>query len=245
MEIQPTRNPASEPKRETVQSPHIPTGQKAKGKVYDPDAIQYHTEEEITKLLSVIDSVRDKCLFTLAYNHGMRISEPAMLTESDILGDGKQLKVGRLKRGRIRVHELRQSETRLLREWMKIRGSFGPNTPIFLSQKTYDERGNLRSLSRQHLDRLMKRYGAKAGLDPVKCYFHTLRHSCGVHMVNAKIPIIQIRDWLGHRNIKSTLVYAKVSEEAMKDTARTWANHLDKVEGKKPKSGIDWRKDRK
>ena len=44
---------------------------------------------------------------------------------------------------------------------------------------------------------------------------HSFRHSKAVHMVEAGIQLIYIRDFLGHATIKSTERYAKVSQTAI------------------------------
>lgn len=42
---------------------------------------------------------------------------------------------------------------------------------------------------------------------------HSLRHTRAVHMLEADIPLVYIRDILGHENITTTEIYAKVSLE--------------------------------
>ena len=44
---------------------------------------------------------------------------------------------------------------------------------------------------------------------------HSFRHSKSVHMVEAGIQLIYIRDFLGHATIQSTERYAKVSQTAI------------------------------
>lgn len=41
---------------------------------------------------------------------------------------------------------------------------------------------------------------------------HSFRHSKAVHMVEAGIPLIYIRDFLGHESVKTTEIYAKISQ---------------------------------
>lgn len=205
------------------------------------DTIRYHKLEEISRLLKVITSIRDKAIFTIAYHHGMRVSEVGLLRECDYANN--QLQIRREKRGRIRTYDLRDEEVKALKDWIKIRGwDHGPETPLFLSRK-------MQPIGRRQLDRLMKVYGKKAKLDPEKCYFHTLRHSCAVHMVEADIPLVKIRDWLGHRSIQSTMRYANVSDKALEKTADRFHEYLDtEMDGKKKKAikgKLDWSGDKK
>ena len=44
---------------------------------------------------------------------------------------------------------------------------------------------------------------------PKKITPHMFRHSKSMHMVAAEIPIVYIRDFLGHESILTTMIYAK------------------------------------
>lgn len=62
------------------------------------------------------------------------------------------------------------------------------------------------------VDATFKKVLNRAGLQ--KCGVHSLRHSCAVALLEAKIPIETISDILGHSDISITYrVYAKVIEE--------------------------------
>jgi len=39
---------------------------------------------------------------------------------------------------------------------------------------------------------------------------HALKHSCGTHLLEKLGDITLVQDWLGHKDIKSTMEYAKV-----------------------------------
>jgi site-specific recombinase XerD len=48
------------------------------------DSINFLTQEETRRLFDVIDSKRDYAIFLLAYRHGLRASEVAMLHADDL-----------------------------------------------------------------------------------------------------------------------------------------------------------------
>ena len=57
--------------------------------------------------------------------------------------------------------------------------------------------------------RLLKRYKAalkRAGVRDVR--FHDLRHTFGTLMAAAGVPMRTLQEWLGHRDFKTTLIYA-------------------------------------
>lgn len=57
--------------------------------------------------------------------------------------------------------------------------------------------------------RLLKRFKAAAkaaGLRDVR--FHDLRHTFGTRMAGAGVPLRTLQEWMGHRDFKTTLIYA-------------------------------------
>ncbi|MCW2980619.1 MAG: site-specific integrase [Solirubrobacterales bacterium] len=72
--------------------------------------------------------------------------------------------------------------------------------------------------------RLRRRYKAvlaAAALRPVR--FHDLRHTFGTHCAAAGVPMRTLQEWMGHRDIKTTLIYAdyapSAQEKAMVESA--------------------------
>lgn len=62
---------------------------------------------------------------------------------------------------------------------------------------------------------LRKRYGAArsaAGVRPVR--FHDLRHTFGTRMAAAGVPMRTLQEWMGHRDIQTTMIYADYAPSA-------------------------------
>jgi len=75
-------------------------------------------------------------------------------------------------------------------------------------------------IHRRTLDRLTKAYGERAAIPPEKRHFHVLRHSIATHLLDAGADIKFVQDWIGHRNISNTVVYAQLSNTARDEQAR-------------------------
>ena len=58
-----------------------------------------------------------------------------------------------------------------------------------------------------------------AGLPAKLRHFHILKHSCATHLLDKGFNIEQVQDWLGHVNIQSTLVYAKITNKRRQEMA--------------------------
>ena len=59
---------------------------------------------------------------------------------------------------------------------------------------------------------MFRHYARQAGLPPHKRHSHCLRHSIATHLLDAGQTLEYVQDHLGHRSIKSTGVYAKISD---------------------------------
>jgi len=53
----------------------------------------------------------------------------------------------------------------------------------------------------------------EADLPKERCHPNVLRHSIAVHLMNAGWGAADVQDWLGHRSIASTMVYAAVTNK--------------------------------
>jgi site-specific recombinase XerD len=62
-------------------------------------------------------------------------------------------------------------------------------------------------------------YIRKAGITIPRPGSHTLRHSCVQRLVNADFSLKHIGDYVGHRNTRSTQIYAKVAIETLRQVA--------------------------
>src|SRR4051794_28122032 len=68
--------------------------------------------------------------------------------------------------------------------------------------------------------KMRKRFGdavAAAGLRPVR--FHDLRHTFGTRMAAAGAPLRFIQEWMGHRDYKTTSIYADYAPDPSQGVA--------------------------
>ena len=52
----------------------------------------------------------------------------------------------------------------------------------------------------------------RAGIREVR--FHDLRHTFGTRMAGAGVPLRTLQEWMGHRDFKTTLIYADYEPSA-------------------------------
>lgn len=179
---------------------------------------KYLTTEEIEAFFAVIEDVRDRAIFRVAYHRGLRASEVGLLQLVDYRARAGRLYVRRLKGSNSGEFPLTDVENRAVKEWLIERG-MEPG-PLFPSR-------NRNPLSRDRLDELMKNYCRLAGVPAEKAHMHSLKHACGTHLSEMGKDVAVIRDWLGHRNVQNTMIYLEVTDkarDAAAESVRDWGD---------------------
>ena len=180
--------------------------------------IKYLTQDELKRLLGVIASKRDRAIFLLAYHHGLRASEVGMLMLEDVDMNRGRIRIERAKNSQGGEYVMQGDEIKILKAWLRERKD---NYPNWLGSSPFlfpSRRGS--PISRRTLDYLMKGYGEKAGVPPDKRHFHVLKHSIATHLLEAGADIRFVQDWIGHKNIQNTVVYAQITNPAREQQAR-------------------------
>lgn len=183
--------------------------------------VKYLTQEEVRKLLEVSKkhNLRDFLILLLSYRHGLRASEVSTLKISNIDFEREKIIIHREKNGISGEHPLAKDEVKYLRMYLKNRKD--KSGILFPSNRAG-------CISRFTLDKMFKKYGEEADIPKEKRHFHTLRHSAGVHRIEAGIDVLLVKDWLGHRNIQNTIIYTYISS-ALRDNAYRFALQSGKI----------------
>jgi integrase len=158
---------------------------------------KYLTRDQAQALLGACERPRDRLILRVLWETGVRVSELTALTSESVDFTGEALRVVTLKRrGHMRAVPVRPA---LLGELARhIAGAgIGTGTRLF-------------PLTRQRVHQIVRRAARKAGVPEDRAHPHTLRHSFAVACVLARVPVLVLAEWLGHRSLESTLVYTKV-----------------------------------
>jgi integrase len=71
----------------------------------------------------------------------------------------------------------------------------------------------------------MHRYADKAGIPDDRSHFHSLKHSCATSMLSdLKESILDVKKHLGHADIRSTMIYGDLTEQANEERAKRLKN---------------------
>jgi site-specific recombinase XerD len=120
-----------------------------------------------------------------------------------------------------RIVPLSDNQVRNLMRYMQEKHLFEPHAgvyPLFANPQN-------NRLSRVAILSIVKKYAMMAGLknpaiipDNIGC--HSLRHTKAMHMLEADINLIYIRDFLGHSSITTTEIYARTNAKKKMEALR-------------------------
>ncbi|HET6181935.1 MAG TPA: tyrosine-type recombinase/integrase [Candidatus Sulfotelmatobacter sp.] len=187
--------------------------------------IEFLNREEIDALLAIPNlstwmGRRDRTLFLVAVQTGLRVSELIGLNGQDVvLGTGAHVRC--LGKGRKqRCTPLRPETATMLGAWLRECHGL-PENPVFPSV-----RGG--RLSRDAIERLITKYTNVAkqtcpSLKRKKVSPHVLRHSAAMDLLQHGVDRSVIALWLGHETVETTQMYLhadmRLKEKALSRTA--------------------------
>ena len=163
---------------------------------------RYLTQLEVRAFFRAIDNPRDRALFALIYHYGLRVGEVALLRREDVDLERGRIVIKRLKGGAWTEQPLFSSTAGLLGRFLRS-DTTAPDSPLFSGR-----RGPLR---KRQIQSLFTRYRDLAGLDR-RYTCHGLRHSIATHLLDAGVALEFVQDHLGHQSIRSTSIYARITD---------------------------------
>jgi integrase/recombinase XerD len=174
------------------------------------------SQDEVRRLFAAVTNLKQKALFMVAYDSGLRLSEIRNLRVEDIDSQRMVIRVRQGKGKKDRYARLTPHLLRVLREYWQ---AYRPETLLFPGShpnKTYD-------LATP--GQLLKKACRKAGITK-RVSMHTLRHTFATHLLEAGTDLRVIQHLLGHGRIQTTVIYTHVST----DKLRTAPSLMDDLE---------------
>lgn len=181
------------------------------------------SRDEVARLLGAVRCGRFRAMFTLMYHCGLRLGETIRLKPGHIDSSRRVLRVVGGKSNKDREIPLSDELIERLRafwrqhrnpEWMfpaPGRGWMTKGTTLAEALHRSD-----RHLSDSAVQAAMRATVLSLGWDkrhgrrPVTC--HTLRHCYATHLLDAKVSVRLVSEYLGHSSLKPTLVYLHLTE---------------------------------
>lgn len=183
------------------------------------DEMSYLTIEGMKVLFEQIDTTtakgrRDLALLSLLYNSGARVQELIDITPRSLRLDNPCIIKLHGKGSKTRIVPLDESMSGILSNYMKeygIQDTHNLDHPLFFnSHRQKLTRPGITYLIHKYADRARDVHPDKI---PQKLSPHSFRHSKAMHLLQCGVPLIYIRDILGHVSISTTEVYARADPE--------------------------------
>jgi site-specific recombinase XerD len=185
--------------------------------------INYLTVEGIALVLRQVNSStrhgrRDLALLSLMYDTGARVQEIIDLTPSSIRFDKPCIIKIRGKGNKVRIVPMLDAQVEFLKKYMDEHNLMEPYAgqyPLFCNKRK-------EKLTRGGITHILLKYVRMARIespslipDDISC--HSLRHSKAMHLLQANVPLVYIRDFLGHASVTTTEIYARVDSIQKRD----------------------------
>lgn len=178
--------------------------------------------EEMEALRSSCDNLRDRALMEFLYSTGVRVSEVEALNVKDV-EMGKQKLVVYGKGSKERPTYLTDTSKFYLKKYLKERCEDEGitmeqlmNKPLFV---TLDYPHN--RLTVAGIQYMFRNLGRNAGVDNV--HPHRFRRTIATDLLNKGVPIEQVKEFLGHEKLDTTMIYCTVKTENVQASHRKYA----------------------
>ncbi|HEX3035423.1 MAG TPA: site-specific integrase [Thermodesulfobacteriota bacterium] len=166
----------------------------------------YLTREEVRQVLKGVEQDRFyHLLINFLWQTGARVTEALSVKVSDIDFYSKVVRMPSLKKRDPQIKTI------------PLKGDLLGELGAYIGQEGLRKENILFPITRQHAHRVIKEACLKAGLEQKSCHPHVLRHSFAVNAVLQRVPLPILQKWLGHSDIKSTMVYLQILSEDTRD----------------------------
>lgn len=203
-----------------------------------------HLSVEAVRLVmdSASSDVREHAMLALLYDSGARVSEIAGARRCDLRLDAPATIRLAGKGRKVRIVPLCSQVAEIASAYLAATEG-APDSPLFVNRSG-------KAIGRAGIAYVLKKHVAAAHeanplAVPPTTHPHALRHSKAVHLVEADVNIIYIRDFMGHSSVKTTEIYAKISSKSKSEAVERAAANLitESAYGEEEKSAImEWLK---
>lgn len=174
---------------------------------------RYLNIQESKQLLNSVEgqfSERDYAIITIFLNCGLRLSELVGINLSNIKGTVLTV-IG--KGDKERSVPLNNACINALEDYRKVRpnNAVKDRNALFLSERK-------QRISKESVQKIVKKYIKAAGLDPERYSTHKLRHTAATLMYKyGNVDIRALQELLGHESIATTQIYTHLDSNQLKN----------------------------
>ena len=197
---------------------------KKNGKRRDKPLPTVLSDDERIRLLGVLEAtdtpgrLRNLAMVRVFLNTGIRASELINLKIQDIDWITGDFFVRRGKGGKDRSLSLNDDDLELLKSYLDSSSKLRPSSAF-----VFTSLNGIQPICGRWLRRFIKRLGEKAGLNK-RVHCHGFRHTLACDLLRATNSLKVVQDTLGHENIATTTVYARLVNGEVKQALKNLRN---------------------
>jgi site-specific recombinase XerD len=158
---------------------------------------------EVKELLGAPKHIRERVMFGLIYDTGLRISEVTNLLIRDVDLDRSVIHIRQSKNKKDRYVVMSTHAVRGIKKHLSINS---PKTYLF---DNYSRKGI--PISKTRIRALLKDALVRTNIKK-EASVHTLRHTYATHQLESGQNIMVLKESLGHESINSTLMYLHIAQ---------------------------------
>ncbi len=179
--------------------------------------------------INTLAGCRHRVILTLLYDSGCRVQELCDLTIADVFLSTDSTVRLHGKGNKYRTVIIAAETADLIQNYLGRYRQGALGTEPLVTNRYH------KKLDRDGISYIIKKYAKEIRLEepafPGNVHCHVLRHSKAMHMLEAEINIVYIRDFLGHEDISTTMVYLRthnrLKDEAVNKLAPKVADNRD------------------
>lgn len=173
-----------------------------------------YTAEEMEALRVNCMTLRDRALVEFLYSTGVRVSELVALNVGDI-EMGKQELIVYGKGSKERKTYLTDGAKFYLRRYLQERGAKS-DEPLFVTLDSPHNR-----LTVAGVQYMLRQLGKRADVKNV--HPHRFRRTIATDLLSRGMPIEQVKEFLGHEKLDTTMIYCTVKTESVRASHKKYA----------------------
>lgn len=180
------------------------------------------TMEECNEVFQTIENPKHKLALMIAYGAGLRVSEVANMKWADILFKEQKIHIKDAKGKKDRIVMLPLSLLMMLE-----------NYEALYRKGEYVFEGQIKGMpySTSSVEKVMSTAIEQSGMSK-KGSVHSLRHSFATHLLDAGIDIRYVQELLGHKDIRTTMIYSHLSKPAVNKVQSPLDKLMDSIDNK-------------
>ena len=170
------------------------------------------SRDEVWRILGAVRDLRHRACLTLIYTCGLRLGEACRLCVSDIQRDRGLIHIRAAKGNKDRYVPIPPTTLSLLGACWKAHRNprwLFPRVGRGGAQGAQAEEPTPLNTVQQAFRKAMREAGVNKD-----AHVHTLRHSYATHLLEDRVNLRQIQEWLGHRSPLTTSVYTHLTSTA-------------------------------